>query len=101
MNTKYNVERLNELKHRCDWISAKQASTVAEVIAQARRPQARLKASADGRPAAANAEQLRGASSRYNDSKVCDKRKRFWQRHMFSFRLPVIIKITADHLRSS
>jgi B12-binding domain/radical SAM domain protein len=94
------AERLNELKRRYGRISAKQASAVAEGIAQARSLRARLKASVDGRLGAADVERLRGEISRYSDSTVCDKRELFWQRHMFSFRLPAIMKVAADYLRS-
>jgi B12-binding domain/radical SAM domain protein len=94
------AERLNELKLRYGRISAKQARAVAEGIAEARRLRARLKASADGDADPAALEQLRGEISRFSDSTVCDKRELFWQRHLFSFRLPAIMKVAADYLRS-
>jgi B12-binding domain/radical SAM domain protein len=94
------AERLNELKLRYGRISAKQAKVVGEGIAEARRLRARLNESIEGEMAPADAEQLRGEIARFSHNTVCDKQELFWQRHMFSFRLPAIMKVAVDYLRS-
>jgi B12-binding domain/radical SAM domain protein len=95
-----SAERLNELKLRYGRISARQAEAVADGIAEARRLRARLKAGIEGEMPPADVERLRGEIARFSQNTVCDKQELFWQRHMLSFRLPGIMKVAMDYLRS-
>ena len=94
------AERLNALKQRYGYISARQARAVAEGIAEARRLRQRLEERRDRSMDAAAAAQLYGEISRFSNSTVCDKRELFWQRHMLSFRLPAIGRVALQHLRN-
>jgi len=95
-----SAERLNELKLRYGRITARQAKVVADGIAEARRLRARLKAGIEGEMPPADVEKLRGEIARFSQNTVCDKQELFWQRHMLSFRLPGIMKVAMDYLRS-
>jgi len=94
------AERLNALKRRYGYISPQQAGAVADGIAGARRLRARLnEAMRNGQDDAAIAR-LRGDIARFNHSTVSDKQELFWQRHLFSFRLPGILRALAGFLRA-
>jgi B12-binding domain/radical SAM domain protein len=93
------AERLNELKLQYGRISARRAKGVADGIAEARRLRARLNEGIEREMAPADAEQLRGEIARFSHNTVCDKQELFWQRHLFSFRLPAIMKVAVDYLR--
>jgi B12-binding domain/radical SAM domain protein len=94
------AERLNELKLRYGRITAEQAKTVADGIAEARRLRAGVNAGVAGRMEPADAERLRGEIARFSHNTVCDKRELFWQRHMLSFRPAGIMKVAMQALRS-
>ena len=94
------AERLNALKQRYGYISARQARAVADGIAEARRLRQRLEERHDGSMDEAAAAQLHGEISRFSNSTVCDKRELFWQRHMLSFRLPAIARVALQHFRN-
>ena len=93
------AERLNELKLRYGRITARQAKTVADGIAEARRLRAGVNAGVAGRMEPADAERLRGEIARFSHNTVCDKRELFWQRHMLSFRPAGIMKVAVQALR--
>ncbi len=94
------AERLNELKLRYGYISPDRAKAVADGIAGARalreRLNAEMRGDGDGQPD----DGLRGDIARFSHSTVSDKQELFWQRHLFSFRLPGILRVAADYLRS-
>ena len=94
------AERLNELKARYGYIGAPRAQRVADGITGARELRGRLNAAlaSEGGEGAASAE-LQGEIARFSHSTVSDKQELFWQRHLFSFRLPGILKVAADTLR--
>lgn len=94
------AERLNELKRRYGYISARQADAVARGIAEARRLRLRLHEGEGGGLDPAAAEQLRGEIARFSRSTVCDKRELFWQRHLLNFRLPAIGRVALQQLRA-
>jgi len=94
------AERLNALKLRYGYISAQQAKAVADGIAGARGLRARLnEAMRNGHDEAA-VEHLSGDIARFNHSTVSDKQELFWQRHLFSFRLPGILRAALGTLRA-
>jgi len=93
------AERLNELKRRYGYITEKRAKAVADGIAGARALRVRLNAAmADGGDPTAD-PQLRGEIARFSESTVSDKQELFWQRHLFSFKLPAIAKVAWAALR--
>ncbi len=93
------AERLNELKRRYGYISETRAKVVADGITGARRLRARLNATlAEGGDPTADPE-LRGEIARFSESTVSDKQELFWQRHLFSFRLPAIAQVAWRYLR--
>jgi len=56
---------------------------------------AEMRGDGDGR----QDDALRGDIARFSHSTVSDKQELFWQRHLFSFRLPGILKVAANYLR--
>ncbi|MFU8888508.1 MAG: TIGR04190 family B12-binding domain/radical SAM domain protein [Trueperaceae bacterium] len=93
------AERLNELKRRYGYISEQRAKAVADGIAGARALRERLNAAmANGGDPTAD-PQLRGEIARFSESTVSDKQELFWQRHLFSFKLPAIAKVALAALR--
>jgi B12-binding domain/radical SAM domain protein len=93
------AERLNELKRRYGYISEQRAKAVADGIAGARALRVRLNAAmANGGDPTAD-PQLRGEIARFSESTVSDKQELFWQRHLFSFKLPAIAKVALQALR--
>jgi len=94
------AERLNELKLRFDYIAPDRAKAVANGIAGARALRERLNAEMRGDGDVQPDDGLRGDIARFSHSTVSDKQELFWQRHLFSFRLPGILKVAADYLRS-
>jgi len=93
------AERLNELKRRYGYISEQRAKAVADGIAGARALRERLNAAmADGGDPTADPV-LRGEIARFSESTVSDKQELFWQRHLFSFKLPAIARVALTALR--
>jgi len=93
------AERLNELKQRYGYIAPDRAKAVADGIAGARELRERLNAEMRGDAGGRQDDALRGDIARFSHSTVSDKQELFWQRHLFSFRLPGILKVAADTLR--
>jgi len=93
------AERLNELKLRYGYIAPDRAKAVADGIAGARALRERLNAEMRGDGDGLQDDALRGDIARFSHSTVSDKQELFWQRHLFSFRLPGILKVAADYLR--
>jgi len=93
------AERLNELKLRYGYIAPDRAKAVADGIAGARALRERLNAEMRGDGDGLQDDALRGDIARFSHSTVSDKQELFWQRHLFSFRLPGILKVAANYLR--
>jgi B12-binding domain/radical SAM domain protein len=94
------AERLNELKRRYSYLSARRADAVAAGIAGARALRVRLNAAmADGGDPSADPT-LRGEIARFSESTVSDKQELFWQRHLFSFDLGAIARTALGFLRA-